>query len=321
MPRDIGVHELTEFVFCPRAGIHAVEYPEQANPVLQAQRLDYSPDYELGILWDALLRRLRSILTITIGGVFGICITTFSEHSSRFMFQATIVCLCWFFLKPTLRELPSLCQTIQKARTAEPAEPNLDNRAIEQIGWWQLIAAGYEIIKLDPIRNDKLKIATRIWRVMRRGNTMIPVFHRRSKNSGEPLFQHEIRIAAYCYLLRANGFESPFGVILDHGTEMCWIIKDNAKRQQQLVSEILRARAMIDSAAQGEEIPEPRNATACRGCHWGEPKKEAATKYIILSGGEAQPSTIWRNGEKIRSICGDRFTWFPPFERDHESAS
>ena len=133
--RTISVHELTEFVFCRRAGIHAVEYPTDANPDIQAQRLDFSPDFSIGELWKELLRRIRSVAIVGVGGVAGIAITLLYPNPVSLLFAFAIVCLCWVFLKPSLFEIPTLCQMLYEANTAEPAEPKLSNRADEEIGW------------------------------------------------------------------------------------------------------------------------------------------------------------------------------------------
>ena len=59
----IGVHVLTEFIFCPRAGVIAFEQKriDSGEEIDGAPRLDYLPDFEIELIEAALQKTWSGI--------------------------------------------------------------------------------------------------------------------------------------------------------------------------------------------------------------------------------------------------------------------
>ena len=79
----VGVHVLTEFMFCPRAGVIAFEEQrdDPGEDLDRAPRLDYLPDFEVRLIeaalqktcagfWNLLTWTLPAVLVVWVVGLF-----------------------------------------------------------------------------------------------------------------------------------------------------------------------------------------------------------------------------------------------------------
>ena len=59
----LGVHVLTEFMFCPRAGVmeYEREREDSGEQIDRVARLDYMPDYTVSLI-EAEMNRIKSRL-------------------------------------------------------------------------------------------------------------------------------------------------------------------------------------------------------------------------------------------------------------------
>ena len=171
----------------------------------------------------------------------------------------------------------------------------------------------------DGFYDEQLRLSGNPWKVLVRGNVMVPVFYR--TRLGELRAQHYVRIAAYCLLIeRQTGRTSPYGLILDAGTFDVLAIKFNRESLDLFRQRLLSARQVIREASQLGRTPDPPQRNVCSGCHFGRPCATDSERSLELQQltGLAAHAEIGNDGRRYHSHCGDRFDWVPPHLRAEE---
>jgi len=312
----IGVHVLAAFVFCARAGLIAYETKHDDDGTDHGlARLDYTHPYELHALRKQLNVQLNRMLlgigTLVLAIIChwltrGTATSVFCIFAELFVIGFLVRCAV--FAYPYFRDLSKLDATNSK-------EPNPLLPRDEPVKWWSMHSAGFESIKPPRAFHDKrLNLIGTPWRLLRKGNTLIPVFRaRKEKNIKQ---QHRIRIAAYCHLISyCEGSESPYGILLDPSGYEGTAIKVGEAQQSELERKLAEARSVVDLAMLRNDPHPPRNERKCLACPHGQPEQstaetpphrnligETVTKRVLLS---------TKRG-RCHSICGDRFNWLPP---------
>ena len=352
-PNDpwLGVHVLTEFIFCPRAGLIAFEQETEDDgeeEIRERPRLDYIPRWEMHSIERALnevaeevkrklvvfkkwLKRIILATVIALPIMFLVITENFRGDEVWFilaLLPLTLLLPGWVLKRMwgsirnerhKLEELGRIRDTALAARPAEPDERVQDNQLVE---WWSLWQAGFESINYkEPLRHDAWRLAGRPWRVLRRGSLRIPVFRKRCSDEfgARRLFrQHYARMAAYCHLLEAcEGAQSPYGIVLfDDGTyEGVAISKEARGSWVPLRDGLTQARRVIyDSRNCGKDPDPPDQSNLCKGCNWGKPfvHRKGESQHTRF-GKPLKPRTVEGvDGRPYHSACGDRFRWVPP---------
>ena len=349
-PEDpwVGVHVLTEHIFCPRAGLIMFEQKvEDDGDEDSSQEIIYSPrafsylpiyhlpeierilEIQLKKLWWRLL--LPGIVLIV--AVFGLVGTIASfgfrseevlgllEMSGFFLFLSSIAPI------KQLMRIVHLQRMRRTAIDAKPHEPDENAKKNQTVNWWQLLKSGFDSVSYkDVLRDEKWHVSGKPWRVLRRGDLRIPVFKKRFCDgpNGTKLYrQHYARIAAYCRLLeQAEGGRSPYGIIL-FGNSYDGIAISNDPRSRKVFHEnLLAARATFRGAAgkKAKSMPKPKVKTLCRGCKLGKPfvYRPGETEHYRF---EKQLPVYDVEGDDERdyhSACGDRFHWIPPHDKAYD---
>lgn len=313
----ISVHALSEFVFCPRAGLLAFESaPEDPGHDLGAQRLDFAPNYLVGALQKEFVQLLAIAVALTVTAVVATVFCWRSDFSFGRFAGLGIVYAFFKLTPPIFVDLIRVSAALFRATVSSAREPDLSNPEDERIGWWQLVSAGYDVTVSNKLHDAEANIGGNPWRLMIMGRTVVPVFLRRSADTEQLRTKHRVRMNAYCRLLTLAGNESPFGVILDYGTEKCWIVKPTSASWQQALSHLESFRRAIAQATIKSQPVEPNNPSICRGCPWGEPTTVPPTEPLATcSGIQLSPHWIASGSTRFHSICGDRFRWTPIHER------
>jgi hypothetical protein len=329
----LGVHALTEFVYCPRAGL--VEHAKGSRDIGdEIQRepwasLSYSPPYDMAAIDDGIALAQKSLL------VWGVCSTVLVSAAVASYFRLGIAWLlvalgaylCSLqFLKCLLDLLLAIWVRwhVLNDRALEPDPTKLED---QEVDWWTFIRAGYDSVRYDEgdgLKSQTLCLAGRPWRVLRRGSVRIPVFKKRhsAKANGHTLHdQHYVRIAAYCRLIEeAERAESPYGIILFDDCYKGWAINAAAaERRIPLAHALEGARERIQTSLEGGK-PDPMPASFCKGCPTGKPRAHRPGETETLRRGVPLPvfGAIGRDRRVYHSACGDHFRWLPPHERVRE---
>jgi len=333
----IGVHVLTEFIFCPRAGLieheqrHDDDGEERAEDELDAPRLDYSPTrlYELQAIEHELAfslgkaRRRLPVCHVVAAVIALSCVVAAAMWNWHWLFALPLAAAAYVIALQHWRRILALVRQRAAALRATPNEPDVHSQENQPVNWWRLFQAGFESIAYkDALRFEPWRLAGRPWRVLRRGSLRIPVFRKRrgsGPNARQLRRQHYARIAAYCLLLeRVEGAESPYGIVIfGEGYDGVAIPANHAGTMQPLRQGLALARGLIRDAEQGREPGKPASGNPCSGCPLGKPLHYRPGHTEHRRFGHTLPVVVAIGADRrqYHSACGDRFDWTPPHSK------
>lgn len=320
----LGVHVLTEFVFCSRAGIvaHETQRDDPGQDLDAVRRLDYLPDFSVREIQDALQQTWSRIwrglaLRIAVG------IMVFLVALPNYWFLA--IGVVSITVRPALRwlwsrfcDVATLQKRLRAAIDAQPDAPDATLMTPQPVNWWSLRKAGFSVLRPEDAYCDSdIRLSGRPWRILQKGSLRIPVFRKRSgENALYP--QHRVRMAAYCHLIETcEGAESPYGVVLfGDGCDGVTVPYSTGNRQA-FHEALLQARQVVESLGSEDPGPAPPLATSCRECPLGRPVSHVGGRTsTVRPGGSVEPYLTRGNDRRLyHSPCGDRFVWVPPHER------
>lgn len=315
--RAIGVHTLSEYVFCPRAGAltrdsGAADQGEEDSPA--GPRLDGFYNYdehrfteEIHAAWG----RMRLWLTLLAPALLLTFVMwrAFTPLAVIMSTLPTFVLLALLF--DTTRVIFALVRERANFRAAPATPVDLAPQQIHEVNWWTLRKFGFDCVKpTDPYADGEL--AGRPWRLLIK-DTMwrIPVIR---KHRGERVWgrQHVVRAAAYCRLVEAlEGGQAPFGVLMFAGSYQCLVIPNTPQARAQLNQAIQEFDEFLDLYDRGQARTDNPADNRCRGCPWGKPV--GFDKITVLNGRELPPIRIEGISKgDFHCACGDKFNWVPP---------
>lgn len=318
------VHTLSEFVFCPRAGVIAYDnqqMDEVDNPPPRLN-LDYLPDYSIARIEEALQQQFRDLrrqsFRLVAVLVFAVILFNYAPLAAVAAAAGLVIVVGWQ-MADRLDKVLLLVARRRQAMEASAREPVPSSARMQRVNWWELLRAGYES-EVDEIvlEDESLQIAGRPWRILKKGSLRIPVVKALSpkgRELPEVKAQHSTRIAAYCRLIKENvGAEAPYGIVIFGDTYEGWTVPNNDTLQEELVAVVQIARDHLKAADSLDSAIEPDSTSICTGCPHGEPFLLDRSRM-----GEkgSRGTTSQRNGKLYHSKCGDLFRWVPP----HRSAA
>jgi len=323
--RTIGVHVLSEHVFCPRAALIASESGPDAGdeePNL-GPRLDLLVDYNEHKFTEALHKawgEMRLWLTLMAPAVFAVMLAAWFQS----VFAALVLSLPIFILLAkcwdTLTRIIAMVREQARFRAAPEVVIDPEPTEIKRLSWWSLRKAGFDCNRPpDPLTDPAGNLTGKPWRQLKKGSLVIPVI-RRHRGSADWGPQHEVRLAAYCDLIeKCEGAAAPFGVILFAGTSDCVIIPNTNARHMLFARALKEAAKFLEPHADGTPPTNPPTDSRCAGCPHGKPRIfQQGTSETILNGKRLSACTAKSVGPdgKLRGefhcTCGDRFRWVPP---------
>ena len=316
----IGVHLLTEFVFCSRAGLCTRETFSEDEPVSPAN-LNFLPDLDENEMRETLRNRRIRALKYSLGSLVAMIVAVVLRANWGGIWPwvaFTVALTCFLGCLHSLLDCVILGFRLWAARRAIPGEPDLAGTEEQPINWWALRRAGYEPIKYtDSLTDMTAGLSGRPWRVLRRGGERIPVFRR--DDDGPVKRQHRIRLAAYCHLLETcEGCKAPFGILLNRETRGGIAVLIPSGGAEAIFGDALeRARAAIRDAEAGKKPPKPK-PVLCRGCPHGKPCRVSLEGDQPFSAGGIPlqlHAVKGLDGHLYHSHCGDRFGETPPHDR------
>ncbi|MBX3412416.1 MAG: hypothetical protein KF708_06995 [Pirellulales bacterium] len=319
----LTVHTLSEFVFCPRAGVlaYAQQQMDEIDEPPPRFNLDYLPDYSLALIEQALEHQLRDLRRLGIRFAAALIALGWMFYDGLWLWMlpvaAVFATLSWRFAD-RLQSVMVLVSRRRSAREALDRQPIEDSDQMQRVNWWELLKAGYESEVYQHVLEDEdLKLAGRPWRVLVRGSLRIPVVMALPPNSRQaptPGPQQCARSAAYCRLLTTCvGGESPFGIVLFGNSYEGWTVPNTPQQQAEFDLVIARARELFESLTCDDEAARPDSTSVCNGCQHGEPVtvEQGASRIA----GSAIHGATGRDGQQYHSPCGDRFRWRPPHHK------
>ena len=316
---QLSVHGLSEFAFCPRAGLCLYEQDFEDDEAEAEADLYFLPIHEpreLELLLESLVRQFLWILFGGLG-VFTLLVVAAWNTGWLFIWLAagvTLLLTAWglydrgYWVYSAQRQL-------ELWREAKPGMPDTDSPRIQEVDWRSLLASEATLIRPPrAYRKPSWKLGGTPWRVLEYGDLRIPVF--RHRRPWKDLFrQHFVRMAAYCHLLEfSEGARSPYGVIIK-GESFAAVAVPNTPRTQAIFREALVAarRVVRESEEVNSNPPPPENVKLCHECPFGWPVGLRPGERYTRHGAPIEPkvATDPRRNE-YHSHCGDRFRWIPP---------
>lgn len=316
----IGVHELSEFTFCPRAGQIARESDDE-EPEKEAEslgpKLSGFWDYSEHRFNEEIRRTWKQLLIWTMGLVPAvIMVIALRYYFSRFaaIIGSTSVGVLLTNMWNTFVDLVRLIWTRRKLQTAVSSTIDMAPWQPYSISWWTLRKSGFEcrIPKSAYVEKDS-RLAGRPWRVLSLDEHVKVPVARKHKGQRKWGRQHVIRLMAYCRMLeRCEQASAPFGVLLFNDSDECIIIPNTPESQAELDSELTRYRGFLAAAHIGLGHPGIPGRNRCRHCHLGKPRiyRQFQTE-TVLNGEALLPMLVM---DDRHCTCGDRFRWTPPHE-------
>ncbi len=224
----VGVHTLSEFVYCPRAGIISAEstHDDPGCEFQQAPSLGGLPMHDLDQIRNA-IEQIFNQIKMPIAVNLGIWLVTlyfclaFSPMLLLLFLPTLFFTGRWLVI--LLRHYQLLKQRLHIAENAAVQEPNWTLQHAQPINWWSLIRAGFvSVEKQESLFDEPLRIAGKPWRVLHRGSCVYPVLRIRVdgkqhdvRREGRLRQQQLARIAAYAYLLnRCERGDSSWAIVL-----------------------------------------------------------------------------------------------------------
>ena len=316
----LGVYVLSQFVFCPRAGINAHESPvepdEEGEPSV---RLDLMPRYDLQEVqqaFSAVVNRIIWLVMIIVAGVFIFMHLVQRVHPDFAFLGAVVEIGLLLYLAPNLVNAWELHHRMQILKTSKPKEPDPDKEEIQDVDWAELLKAGFMSVPCNErLSHEAWKLKGKPWRILRRKNMHIPVFLRPNGN-GKLHKKYLVKVAAYCHLLQATAnAESPYGIVLTTNSFAGVAVPNNPASRKPFHDTLRQARGILMEAKAGQVPPEPTQLSLCHGCPFGKPIPYQPGETEHESNGKTLEIMALSDGSSIKhSHCGDRFQWIPPHE-------
>lgn len=328
----MGVHTMSEFVYCPRAGIVSADKMEDdsGSELPRAPALGGLPMHDLDKI-RAAIEVILEQLKFPIGWNVGLWLVTL------------LVCLVWtprlfvlfmpaiFFsgrwLLRTLHDYRALKKRLQVAAMAAKQEPDWALPQPQPINWWSLIRAGFvSVEKQEPLFDAQTGLAGKPWRVLHRGGAEYPVLriqveeeqHDR-RREGRLHRQQLARIAAYAYLLnRCERADSSWAIVLFGSSDEGVAVPITDEAWMAFYSGLLRAREQLTTYRDHPRHRPDPNLAACIRCPLGKPV-HLTQDTVLRKGVQVSPfGTQTEKGVVHHSTCGDHFRWIPPHEKARE---
>lgn len=320
----IGVHVLTEFIFCPRAGLCIYEEnldDPGEEPLLQPST-DYMPRYDLHEIENALQeiklklwkKLLQGLAVVVSAGLLSMLV-----HPELIWLALVGLAVVAWKTAPLFVKALRLAWRQRLCLTAQPREPDPQATEIQRVNWWELLHAGFQSIPYkDNLFDENWKIRGKPKRVLRRGSQRIPVFFKRYGDA-EIRLQHKARMAAYCHLLAEYEVaESPYGVVF-FGDSYEGVAIPNTPGIRKLFHDALvtARRVVLESQQPGGDPQPPNNHSLCAKCRLGKPFVHRPGETEHRSRGKTLPVVHASGGDNrsYHSHCGDRFGWLPPHNK------
>lgn len=314
----LGVHVLSEFAFCPRAGLCLFERDDEYEEREERSSLYHLPIYEQAELEHTLKKLLDQIWTILLVGLVlsailgGLGVAT----GSGLFFAAVVLVL-----------ILTVCALVERARWAIPAagylkiwrqakpkRPDPESTKIQDVHWCELLAAGFSPTTPQGAHvYEPWRFGGRPWRLLEYGGLRIPVFLHRTEWKGVQQ-QHIVRMAGYCRLIELReGGQSPYGVIVQVDTFQAWVIPHSPRAKHEFQDALLKARQAIRDSEEVNRSPAvPGAGEVCRGCPHGGLTPVGTGKPFMRHKTPLPVYPIGRPGEReYHCHCGDRFGWIP----------
>ncbi len=329
----MGVHTLSEFIYCPRAGAISAESGQEdtGSEMARAPALGGLPWHDQDKIEKAIEQLLHEIkIPVALNvGLYLFAYWLASAWTPVALLALVPTCYAWGqWLLRLLRKFLKLKKRLRIAKQAAIEEPDWELPQAQPIHWWSLIRSGFvSVEKREPLRADAIGLAGKPWRVLHKGNAEYPVIRIRvddekhdRRREGRLRKQQMARIAAYAYLLHhCERADSSWAIVLFNHSDEGVAIPITSEAWQAFYGGLIQARGQLQSLRENPLSTPPKNADACIACPLGRPRPIGREKTyrngkVIASFGTECRSEFGKKKFVVHSTCGDYYQWIPPHE-------
>lgn len=325
----LGVHVMSEFMYCPRAGIIAIDQQQEDNGCEAgvAPSLGGLPTHELHLIEKA-LQEYRQQLAYSVALNAAVLLFALFAFLSSWGVVALLMLAGMYLparsLYGLLRDYDILRQRLREAQTAAIREPDWSLRIPQPVQWWSLIRAGFDSVeKQAALADQDLRIAGKPWRVLQRGERHIPVIAIRvdvakddRRRDGQFSPQLRARLAAYAFLVsRIERAQADWAIVIfGNGTDGIAVPIEESMLSLFAEGLLAARKQVLEYRADPNLTPAPaRGMSPCIRCPHGKPRSPRQ-KSVFRGVEVTQLITQSADGKRFHCICGDRFRWVPPHE-------
>jgi len=316
----LSVHGLSEFVFCPRAGLCLYEQDHEEDGEPEADPdvyfLPIHEPRELELLLETMMRRFLWILFGGLG-VFVLLVAAgwFTGWLAVWLVAGATLLLTAWGLYDSGYWVYTAQRQLELWQQATPKMPDADSPKIQDVDWRDLLASEATVSEPPAAYRDiDWRLGGKPWRVLEYGNLRIPVF--KPRQPWKDLYpQHIVRMVAYCHVLSvAVGARSPYGVIIKGETFAAVTVPNTPQTRAMFHEALLAARQTIRRSEELNERPAgPANSEFCRTCPFGCPVRLRPELRYLRHGRPIEPKVVRDHRKReYHSHCGDRFRTIPP---------
>lgn len=330
---QLGVHVMSEFLFCPRAGIIAQEskLEDNGSEFEAAPALGGIPRFEIDQMlreYEILSMKLKPLLLV-VGGMLTVDLICFllSAPFGYWMWFVTAFGLLatYGWWQPDAANWWTLRRAIRQARNTPPREPDWNLNSQQEIDWWELIAAGFESIELQrALHHHDIALKGRPWRILHRGDWRLPVLRIRVDEDAGPMTQFRprtqqaARMAAYAFLIETcERGNADWAIVLFNSGNRGLAFPIGDPEWKAFRDGLPYARSEYRRYSESAQYrPKPADhRRACRRCPFGKPRP-VGLRPTVLGGVEILPRMTTDNQNRpYHCTCHDRFSdEVPPHE-------
>lgn len=336
-PPQVGVHTMSEYIFCRRAGQLTMEQSDDdpGADFTPAPALGGIQWYEPDLIAAELERHAHALKQVVRLFAFAAVLILCAAFYDRYL--GAVVGGCWLLSMMATghlwwREVQCyfLCRRrLQEATEAATREPNWEFPSPQPVNWWQLLQAGFDSRKpRQSLHNPEVNLNGRPWRILHRGDRHIPVIrisvpdYDGSNLTAVRLYEkHRARIAAYAHLIETcEQGEAAWAIVLYNNSDDGIAVPLGDRDWKAFRNGMQLTRREVSQLHENPryQAQAPQGRRKCAGCPFGRPRR-IGLKATVLSGTVLAPfATSDSQGERLfHSTCGDRFQDVPP-HRDAE---
>lgn len=309
----LSVHAISEYTFCPRAGVIAYEN-KRADPDDEPPAFDTLPRFEIQAVeseisnrWQGLFRWLWAALVVAASSPVSVYL---KQYWYLVLAAVAMVFITWQALSGlmVLQELYYRRRLLLESKSAEP-DPFLEQ--MQPVNWFGLLNLGFQSqLVHDPLRDEVWNFEGKPWRLLIQGDLIVPVFHTRSSQES-PREPQIAKCMAYCRLVSVvYERECPYGIVLFGDDYSGFAIPNSEVFRREFHNSLVDLRQLAQAASYGRDLDVDHRPHKCAGCHLGRTRQALPGDRLVRLGTPVS-ANVDHNG--MHSDCGDRFEWWPPY--------
>ena len=310
----LSVHAIAQYSYCPRAGLIAFEN-KRDEPDDEPPAFDTLPRFEIEAV-EAEIRRKMQLLFRYLWAILIVAASSpvsvyFKQYWYLVLAGVAMLFITWQSLSVfmVIQELQRRRSILLDSKCVEP-DP-YEEKKMQPVNWFGLLNLGFQSqIPQEPLEDEDWRFRGKPWRLLMRGDLVIPVFKTRGKQES-PKDTQITKCMAYCRLVsKAFKNDCPYGIVLVDNEYSGFAIPNNGRYRKAFHDSLVNLRHLVQSAGYGSNVEVGYSEHKCSKCPMGRPRLVSLNQRVVRFGAPVEPN---KDSDGMHSDCGDRFEWRPPY--------